>query len=235
MTIVQRKTDGLAIASLVLGILPIAIVVLGMIAPREFIPMVIWQRLVLDIIFPLVLILAVICGHVARSRIKKSPDTLTGGGIASTGLVMGYTLLVLCVLSLIISSAINKIKEDARYINCMSNQHFIYKAAAEWGNDHSNSFPPDLQTLVNEGRLSSNSDAFICPCSGRKTGPISQVDQWSDYIIVSNRNFGDGQSVLIYEKPDCHKGKGGNVTMANGSSIWCNAEEYHRRTDGLKR
>lgn len=33
---------------------------------------------------------AVICGHVARSRIKKQPMLLTGSGLAFAGLITGY-------------------------------------------------------------------------------------------------------------------------------------------------
>jgi uncharacterized protein DUF4190 len=40
---------------------------------------------------------AVICGHVARSKIRKSGGALGGKGIATTGLVLGYIALVLCV------------------------------------------------------------------------------------------------------------------------------------------
>lgn len=228
MTTVQRKTDRVAIASLVLCMIPNVIMFFRVIVPLEFIPVVVPVT-----IFSLVLISAVICGHVARSRIKKNPDTLTGNGIALAGLVIGYAILALMLAPIVFRSYIEKVQEEARYINCMSNHRYIYKAATEWSHNHSNSFPPTLQTLVNEGRVYTG--ALICPCSGRGMPcSTSQVDQWSDYIIVSNRNLDDGQAVLIYEKPDCHKGKGGNVTLVNGSSIWCNADEYGRRTDGLK-
>lgn len=234
MTTVQRKTDRVAIASLVLGMIPIAIVILtaifDMIAPyanTNFI----WRKLVLNIIFPMAFISAIICGHIARSRIKKYPDTLTGSRIPFAGLVMGYTVLICTVLVVLPNLA--PVSERAHRVCCMSQQRGIWKTAVAWGNDHSNSFPPDLQTLVKEGCISPY--IFICPSSGRETGSISQVDHWSDYIIVSNRNLNDGQAVLIYEKPDCHNGKGGHVTMANGSSTWYNADEYKHRTEGLNR
>jgi len=43
---------------------------------------------------------AVICGHVARARIRKSGGTLGGKGIATAGLILGYIALVLCLLSI---------------------------------------------------------------------------------------------------------------------------------------
>ncbi|TPG08271.1 DUF4190 domain-containing protein [Rhodanobacter glycinis] len=47
-------------------------------------------------------IVAIICGHLARSEIRRSPvDTRTeGDGMAVTGLVLGYVQLVFCVLAL---------------------------------------------------------------------------------------------------------------------------------------
>lgn len=44
---------------------------------------------------------AVICGHVARSKIHKSKGTLGGMGVATAGLVLGYIALVLNVALLV--------------------------------------------------------------------------------------------------------------------------------------
>jgi len=41
---------------------------------------------------------AVICGHVALSKIKKSRGSLTGGGMAIAGLVMGYLSMGLLLI-----------------------------------------------------------------------------------------------------------------------------------------
>jgi hypothetical protein len=47
-------------------------------------------------------IVAIICGHLARGEIRRSPpDNRTeGDGLAIAGLVLGYVQLVLCVLGL---------------------------------------------------------------------------------------------------------------------------------------
>lgn len=83
MTEGQKKTAGIAVASLVLGILSYCL--LG----------------------PLTSIPAVICGHVALSKIKKNADTLQGGGLALAGLIMGYIQLGTMVLLLPILAAIS--------------------------------------------------------------------------------------------------------------------------------
>jgi Domain of unknown function (DUF4190) len=43
---------------------------------------------------------AVICGHVARSKIRKSDGALGGKGIATAGLVLGYIGLVLGIMAI---------------------------------------------------------------------------------------------------------------------------------------
>ena len=43
---------------------------------------------------------AVICGHIARSKIRKSGGALHGKGIATAGLILGYIALVLGVMGI---------------------------------------------------------------------------------------------------------------------------------------
>ena len=70
---VASQTCGMATASLVLGI--VSFVCLG----------------------PLTSIPAVICGHLARGQIRNSNGTLSGDGMALTGLIIGYiNLLMTC-------------------------------------------------------------------------------------------------------------------------------------------
>ncbi|MFD0893466.1 DUF4190 domain-containing protein [Luteolibacter ambystomatis] len=73
MTMQQQqypRTSGLAIASLVTGLLGLGLV-------------------------------AVICGHIALSQIKKSAGALTGKGMAVTGLVVGYVTIALVMLLMV--------------------------------------------------------------------------------------------------------------------------------------
>ena len=68
----KMPTDGAAIASFILSLSAFALGPLGSIP-------------------------AIICGHISRSRIRKS-DFLAGRGLATAGLVIGYIGLVLFVL-----------------------------------------------------------------------------------------------------------------------------------------
>jgi len=82
---VQQQTSGFAISSLVLGILG---VVIG------------WFTLVIPAI------LAVIFGHIARSKIRQSGGTITGDGMAIAGLVMGYLVFSIIIISILAAVAI---------------------------------------------------------------------------------------------------------------------------------
>jgi len=73
-----RQTSGLAIASLVSGILG-------------------WT------ILPwLGSIVAIVTGHLARGEVRRAPERLEGSGLALAGLILGYSMLVLTVLGLVL-------------------------------------------------------------------------------------------------------------------------------------
>ncbi|WP_083804950.1 DUF4190 domain-containing protein [Chthoniobacter flavus] len=70
-----KQTSGLAIASMVMGIA--------------------------GLLFQLLAIPAVVCGHLALSAIKRSQARLTGSGFAVAGLVLGYLEVVLVVAAVV--------------------------------------------------------------------------------------------------------------------------------------
>ena len=72
------NNSGMAVASLVLGIL--SVVCCGLLAG----------------------IPAIICGHMALSQIKKSGGTIGGNGMAIAGLVMGYLSIVVTILFMLL-------------------------------------------------------------------------------------------------------------------------------------
>ena len=43
-------------------------------------------------------VIAIICGHIARSKIKDSGGLISGDGMALTGLILGYIAIVLWLL-----------------------------------------------------------------------------------------------------------------------------------------
>lgn len=45
-------------------------------------------------------LIAIICGHIAKNEIKKSNGMVTGSGLATAGLILGYVNLVLSIIVL---------------------------------------------------------------------------------------------------------------------------------------
>lgn len=81
----QPRTNGMAIASLILGIVGLLLGVLFLFIPN---------------------ILAIVFGHVASSQIKNSQGTQTGQGMAIAGLIMGYFIVVIGVIGILAAIAI---------------------------------------------------------------------------------------------------------------------------------
>jgi hypothetical protein len=72
-----RQTSAMAIVSLVMGLLG-------------------WTLL------PFVgSLVAIVCGHMARAEIRRNPATMDGDGLAVAGLVLGWALVAVCLLSIL--------------------------------------------------------------------------------------------------------------------------------------
>jgi len=119
------KKQGLAITSLVLGILSILICVLGILPG----------------------IPAVITGHVARRRARKQPDQHGGAGFALAGLITGYLGAALSIsLLFVVFPALNASGQKARSMYCMSNLKQIGIGFRIWAGDNQDRFPFNVST-----------------------------------------------------------------------------------------
>jgi hypothetical protein len=131
-----RPTSGLAITSLVLGIVGLM-----------FVPI-------------LASIPAVITGHMARAEIKRSEGDLEGDGMAVAGLITGYLslifwaiLVVLLVVMLAAGVAIfpklmnelNKLPADPAPV---TNARIVAVACSSYASEHDGKFPMKLEDLV---------------------------------------------------------------------------------------
>src|ERR1035438_2801613 len=105
VTPAQPKNSGLAIWSLVFGILAIVLSVVC--------------------IGPLFSIPAVICGHIAYSRIRRSVGALSGEGLALGGLITGYIGIALIpIIGLLAAIAVPnfvRARTTAQMNACISN------------------------------------------------------------------------------------------------------------------
>ena len=110
----ETRSCGLATWSLVLGILALVLCPIGL----------------------LFAIPAVICGHKALGRIKLSGGTMQGGGMAITGLIMGYVgvavSMLLVMLSIIAIPNFIKARNTALQHACVNNLRQIDGAKQQW-------------------------------------------------------------------------------------------------------
>jgi len=199
----KPQTYGLATASLVLGILGFfCIGLLGAIP-------------------------AIVCGHMAVSRIGKSAGKLAGNGLAVAGLVLGYVWLAfgLLILPALLIPAVAKAKEKAvqtRTINNLRQIHLsIYRTSLE---NPSGKLPASLAELASVDNLPPV--LFDAP-GGSDIGAIEDVDTWSDVVYVSGTGpDSPSDTVMLYTKPGCFRGKGGVVVYASGASVWLDEPQF---------
>src|SRR5713101_1673489 len=92
-------------------------------APRTA-PIAIWSPVLAILFFTggwlFTAIPAVICGHIARTKIRKSGGALRGKGIATAGLILGYLALVLGVMS--IPLLVSMIQSDRERLHRLSTE-----------------------------------------------------------------------------------------------------------------
>jgi hypothetical protein len=123
----EPKNCSLAVWSLVLGILAIVLSVVC--------------------IGPLFGIPAVICGHMAYSRIKRSAGALAGGGLALGGLISGYVSLALIpIIGMMAAIAIPnfvKARSTAQKYACISNLLQIDGAKQQWAVENKSNRPAE--------------------------------------------------------------------------------------------
>ncbi len=210
------KTCALAIWSLILGIL--SLMCFGMFSG----------------------IPAVICGHVAQSRIRSSGGALGGQGLAIGGLVTGYigtvltTFAVIGILAGMMLPAVASARERARRTRCMSNLSQIGKCCQMYALDHDGKLPSSFTDLADY--VGDTPSLFVCPSTDSEPGDFASVDQWTDYVLVPNRSEEDpGNAVLAFSKPDSHRGRGGNVLTVDGRVQWYNTTTFEQITAGSVR
>ena len=167
MTEPQKATPGIATASLVCGIL--GITCLG---PFGAIP-------------------AVICGHVAKSKIKASGGSLQGDGLALAGLIMGYvgiglTLIMVPMLAAISIPAFMKAKDSAQRNACVNNLRLIDSAKEQASLEHNYQNGATIPEEILSTYLQKGLSGLSCPKQGKYTAnPVGKDPECSVHGTLS--------------------------------------------------
>lgn len=163
--ITTPASTGLSVASLVLGIASLALC-LG----------------------PLAGIPAVICGHMALSRIKAEPKKFQGHGMALAGTITGYfgiALIFIAIFAALIVPTIAIVREQARMAECSQNLKRIVTAQISYQieKDGATVGKESWGELLNREGLPPR--AFSCPLqSPQDRGAPENVATWSCYVQI---------------------------------------------------
>lgn len=189
---VQQPKTGLAITSLVLGILSIT-PCLGMLSA----------------------IAAIIIGHIAYSRARKFPLQFGGKGMAIGGFVLGY--LALLLLPVLLLPALARAKEKAQTIRCVMNLKEIGTAARVYADDHNHVYPSDLKQIA---EMLGNPKALTCPADTKRTATtnlstLSDANISYEIVDLGTTASGNLTPTNVYIRCPIHN----NLLMADGSVI----------------
>jgi prepilin-type processing-associated H-X9-DG protein len=199
---VEVKTSGMAIASLVLGILGMC----GITA-----------------------VAGLILGIVSLVKINRSGGRLAGQGLAIAGICLsGFMLLVsIPFMAAMTVPALARAKQKAQAINCINNMKQLGLAVRVYAVNHNDQLPP-AATWCDAIQINVGSPkVFECPSEpGRRCGYAfnAKLDGRKQSEI-------DPQTVLLFEseagwngcggagelKPHTHSGRTVNVALADGS------------------
>ena len=187
-----RKTSGLAITSLVLGIASFIFIIFTA-AP------------------------AIICGHISLSLIKRSRGTLEGRGMAIAGTILGYAFAILFILH---ASFVRGGREMVERVTCANNLQQIAKGCMLYAIDNENKYPDKLSRLY--PKYIDSTEIFHCRGDKFRDLSIPHAhDLNTNYIYVAGlKSTDDPKTILAYDKPDNHKHKKRNVLHIDGSVNW---------------
>lgn len=140
---------------------------------------------------------AVICGHAARSNIRKSQGALTGGGMALAGLILGYVGIVVTTLGILAAIAVPNFiafKTKAFCSQVESAGNTTVAAMNDYYSDPNNTGLPTINELADVTGYSPIENVTI-ELSGTEYDPVITVFDDSGkcprgrYLVITADNY----------------------------------------------
>ncbi len=184
-----KKTSGLAVASLVLGIL--GIFTCGLAA-----------------------VIGLVLGIMAQVRISNPKSRLSGSGLAIAGICTSALSLLLLVLILpgLLLPALSRAKQKAMTINCMNNMKQLGLGMVMYADAHTNQLPSAAAWSDSVSNYVSSTNVFHCPADPH-AGCSYAFNQKLDRQDLKQVNPG---TVLLFESTAGWNASGGPEMMDPG-------------------
>jgi hypothetical protein len=186
MSAAPAKTSGLAVTSLILGIL--GVFTCGITA-----------------LFGLVL------GIIAMVKVRNSGGKMRGGGIALAGtIVSGILLFMLPIFAAMMLPALAAAKQKAQAINCVNNEKQLALAIRIYSGDNKDRFPPAATWCDAIKTYAGSEKVFKCPAANSSSRCDYAFNAKLDGMEESKIN---PQTVMIYESDSGWNANGASELM----------------------
>lgn len=183
----SKKTSGLAITSLVLGIL--ALFSCGATA-----------------------LFGLIFGIIGLIAVKRSGGALKGEGIALAGIIVSAIFLFMIpIFAAMLLPALAVAKQRAQTINCVSNEKVLAMAVLTYADHHTNQFPAAATWCDAIKVYTSGSErVFKCPAV---TGPSRCDYGFNAALDGMDESKVNPQTVMLFESDGGWNANGGSESM----------------------
>ncbi|HTV43006.1 MAG TPA: DUF4190 domain-containing protein [Candidatus Sulfotelmatobacter sp.] len=185
----RSKTSGLAITSLVLGIL--ALFSCGATA-----------------------LFGLAFGIIALITVKRSGGTLKGDGIALAGIIVsGIFLFMVPIFAAMLLPALAAAKQRAQTINCVSNERVLALSIRMYATEHTNHFPP-AATWCDAIKIYAGGSERVFKCPAVATGASRCDYGFNAALDGMDQSKVDPQTVMLFESDGGWNANGGPDSMA---------------------
>ena len=186
-TTLRERRAGMAIASLVLGI--VGFCTAGIAG-----------------------IVGVILGIVALVKAANEPQVDRGRGFAIAGIVTGAisllsSIMVVPMMIAVLLPSLAQARELAKRAVCGANLRTVEISLRSYAEEHGQE-PPNLSVLVDGGWI--DSKTLNCP----SIDPT--VSQALPHVWIRGADCSNAENIVLYEPLQNHRGEGGNVLFCDG-------------------
>ena len=180
------KTSGLAITSLVLGVL--GVFTCGVTA-----------------------LVGLILGIVAMAKVKNSGGKLGGNGIALAGVIVSAIFLFMIpIFAAMLLPALAAAKQKAQQINCLNNEKQLSLAVKIYSSDNTNQYPPAATWCDAIHPMVGSEKVFKCPAANAAARCDYAYNAKLDGLDESKV---DPQTVVIFESDAGWNAHGGSELL----------------------